>query len=151
MPGFTTSFLFPDINVWVALTHGRHVHHLVANDWLESEAVDVRLSFCRFTQLGFLRLLTAEAVMGEDVYGQAEAWVIYDRWLKNDRVSLIEEPPGLERRFRALTRSRQASPKVWGDAYLAAFAEASQLTLVTFDRAFRRKLKPLILLEEDLK
>ena len=148
MPGFTTSFLFPDINVWVALTHGRHVHHLVANDWLESEGVDVRLCFSRFTQLGLLRLLTAEAVMGEDVHGQAEAWAVYDRWLKNDHVSLIEEPPGLERRFRALTRSRRASPKVWGDAYIAAFAEASQLTLVTFDRAFRRTLKPLILLEE---
>jgi toxin-antitoxin system PIN domain toxin len=148
MPGFTTSFLFPDINVWVALTHGRHVHHLVANDWLESEGVDVRLCFCRFTQLGFLKLLTAEAVMGEDVLGQSEAWAIYDRWLKNDRVNLIEEPAGLERRFRTLTRSRQASAKAWGDAYIAAFAQASQLTLVTFDRAFRQKLKPLILLEE---
>ncbi len=76
--------------------------------------------------------------------GKPRRGLIYDRWLKNDRVSLIEEPPGLERRFRALTRSRQASPKVWGDAYIAAFAEASQLTLVTFDRAFRRKLKPLL-------
>jgi hypothetical protein len=38
--------------------------------------------------------------------------------------------------FRARSRSRQASPKAWADAYLAAFAEASQLTLVTFDRAF---------------
>ena len=27
MPGFTTSFLFPDINVWVALSSGGHVHH----------------------------------------------------------------------------------------------------------------------------
>lgn len=148
MPGFTTSFLFPDINVWVALTHARHIHHLVAHDWLESFDADVRLCFCRFTQLGFLRLLTAQAVMGEDVHTQVEAWTTYDNWLKNEDVTLIEEPPGLDRRFRALTRSRQAAPKAWADAYLAAFADASELTLVTFDRAFRGKVKPLILLTD---
>jgi predicted nucleic acid-binding protein len=43
---------------------------------------------------------------------------------------------------------KRAAPKVWADAYLSAFAETSQLTLVTFDRAFRGKAKPLILLEE---
>ena len=148
MPGFTTSFLFPDINVWVALTHERHVHHSVASDWLESVDDDARLCFCRFTQLGLLRLLTAEAVMGEDVQTQAEAWATYDRWLKNARVNLFEEPDGLERRFRALSRSRQAAPKAWADSYLAAFAETSQMSLVTFDRAFRGKCKPLVLLEE---
>ncbi len=63
-------------------------------------------------------------------------------------MTLLEEPPDLEPRFRALSRSRQASPKVWGDAYLAAFAEASQVTLVTFDRTFRGKVRSVILLEE---
>jgi toxin-antitoxin system PIN domain toxin len=148
MPGFTTSFLFPDINVWVALTHARHVHHVVASDWLSTLEADVRFCFCRFTQLGLLRLLTAQGVMGEDLQTQVEAWATYDSWLKNERVTLLEEPAGLDRRFRGLTRSRQAAPKTWADAYLAAFAEASQVTLVTFDRAFRGKTKPLILLEE---
>lgn len=148
MSGFTTSFLFPDINVWVALTHARHVHHVVASDWFESLERDVRFCFCRFTQLGLLRLLTAEAVMGDDVLHQAEAWAVYDRWLVDARVRFLEEPPGIERRFRGLTRTKQSSPKIWADAYLAAFAEASQLTLVTFDRAFRGKARPLMLLEE---
>jgi len=148
MPGFTTSYLFPDLNVWVALTCGRHLHHQVAVDWLESQNLDVRLLFCRHTQLGLLRLLTMEAVLGDEVCTQVEAWAIYDRMLKNDSVSLLDEPPDLDRRFRALTRSRQASPKAWADAYLAAFAEASQVTLVTFDHSFRGKVKPLILLEE---
>lgn len=148
MPGFTTSFLFPDINVWVALTYAGHVHHDVANDWHASLDPDVRFHFCRFTQLGFLRLLTAEAVMGDEVLNQPEAWAVYDRWLEDDRVAFLEEPPGVERRFRALTRLKSASPKVWADAYLVAFAETSQLTIVTFDRAFRGKTKPLILLEE---
>jgi toxin-antitoxin system PIN domain toxin len=148
MPGFTTSFLFPDINVWVALTHAGHVHHDVAHDWFDSLESEWRLHFCRFTQLGFLRLLTADAVMGGDVMKQTEAWAVYDRWLEDGRVGWLEEPPGLERRFRALTRLNSASPKAWADAYLAAFAETAQVTLVTFDRALRGKAKLLILLQE---
>lgn len=148
MPGFTTSFLFPDINVWVALTHGGHVHHQVATDWFEDLPEDARFCFCRFTQLGFLRLLTAEVAMGDEVLNQSQAWAVYDKWLDDDRVRLIEEPPDLELRFRARSRSRRASPKAWADAYLAAFAEASQLTLVTFDLAFRGRIKPIMLLGE---
>jgi toxin-antitoxin system PIN domain toxin len=146
MPGFTTSFLFPDLNVWIALSHGAHVHHLAASDWFDSLDSDVRLCFCRFTQLGFLRLLTAEAVMGEDVVGQGEAWALYDRWVTQGGALLLDEPPDLERRFRARTRRRRASPKAWADAYLAAFAEASEVTLVTFDRGFRGRVRPLMLL-----
>lgn len=143
-----TSFLFPDINVWVALTHGRHVHHTVARDWFNQLDADARFCFCRFTQLGLLRLLTAEAVMGDEVLRPTEAWAIYDSWMQDDRVDALEEPPGLDRRFRARTRLKHAAPKSWADAYLAAFAESAQLTLVTFDRAFRGKIKPLVLLEE---
>jgi uncharacterized protein len=147
MRGSTTPFLFPDINVWVALTHGAHVHHFVAHDWFESVEDDVQLCFCRFTQLGLLRLLTAAAVMGDDVLTQRAAWRVYDRWLQDDRVSFASEPSGLDRRFRALSRSTHAAPKAWADAYLAAFAEAAPMTLVTFDRAFRGKVASLVLLE----
>jgi len=148
MPGFTTSFLFPDINVWIALSHASHVHHLVARHWFESLEDGVRFSFCRFTQLGVLRLLSAEAVMGNDVLSQREAWRVYDGWLSDDRVSLVDERHGLESRLRPLTRSRRASPKAWADAYLVAFAETSQMTLVTFDRALHGKAKPVLLLAE---
>jgi toxin-antitoxin system PIN domain toxin len=121
----------------------------VARDWFDSLEADVRFSFCRFTQLGLLRLLTAEAVMGEDVVTQREAWALYDRWLKDERVDFVEESPALERSFRARTRLKQAAPKSWADAYLAAFAETSQLALVTFDKGFRGKVSPLVLLEGD--
>ena len=148
MPGFTTSFLFPDINVWVALTHGQHVHHLVANDWLELLEADVRLCFCRFTQLGLLRLLTAEVVMGDEVLTQRAAWQAYDRWTAKEHVRYLNEPDGLDRKFREFTHGTRSSPQAWGDAYLAAFADTSQVTLVTFDRGFRGKVKPVILLGE---
>jgi uncharacterized protein len=148
MPRFTRSFLFPDINVWIALTYQGHVHHLAATDWFDTVDAGSRLFFCRFTQLGLLRLLTARAVMDEEVMNQEEAWAIYDRWLQDDRVNLMDEPPGLEDHFRAASRSRNAAPKDWGDSYLAAFAKSAQVTLVTFDRAFKARTRPVILLSE---
>lgn len=141
-------FLFPDINVWIALTYDGHVHHLAARNWFEGLAPTAGLFFCRLTQLGLLRLLTAAAVMGPDqVKSQQEAWKTYDRWLEDERVELLDEPGGIETHFRALTRSPHASPKDWADSYLAAFAMASRLTVVTFDQAFRNKAKDLLLLE----
>ena len=141
-------FLFPDINVWVALTYERHVHHVIARKWFEALAPTARLFFCRLTQLGLLRLLTAAAVMGPDqVKSQQEAWKAYDRWLEDERVEMLEEPEELEAHFRTLTRSGHASPKDWADSYLAAFAQASRLTIVTFDQAFQGKAKDLHLLE----
>ena len=86
--------------------------------------------------------------MGDDVMSQSDAWSVFDRWLDDERVSFLNEPPGLERRFRGFSRSRQASPKAWADAYLAAFAETALVTPVTFDGAFRRKPASLILLAE---
>ena len=149
MPGFTRSFLFPDINVWVALTYERHVHHDVAADWFESLDGNARLHFCRHTQLGLLRLLTSEAVMSDEVMTQKGAWFLYDRWQADDRVGFADEPPELEHRFRALSRRNQSSPKAWAGAYLAAFAAASQMTLVTFDRSFRGQAPAMILLGDN--
>jgi len=143
----TSSFL-PDVNVWIALSSDRHVHHRVASDWYDSLEEDARFYFCRFTQLGLLRLLTAEVVMREDVLSQTAAWRVYDGWIRGAGAELLDEPSGLDGPFRLLTQGRASSPKAWPDAYLAALAEASGVTLVTFDRAFRGKVKPLVLLGE---
>ena len=145
MPPSTTS-LFPDINVWVALTYEGHAHHANAAEWFAMLSRDATFVFCRFTQLGLLRLLTAEAVMSDEVMTQPQAWAAYDRWLKDPRVELVDEPAEIETRFRALTRLRQPATKDWADSYLAAFAAVGQLTLVTFDRALRAKVKAAILL-----
>jgi hypothetical protein len=144
----TTSFLFPDINVWVALTYEGHTHHITARDWFGSVAAGGRLFFCRFTQLGLLRLLTAEAVMGRDeVMTQEQAWSAYDQWCQDERISFLNEPGEIESPFRSLTRSRQSAPKDWADSYLAAFSLAAQLTFVTFDQSFSSKVGQLILLK----
>ena len=150
MPESTTSLVFPDVNVWLALTAARHVHYLVARDWLADLSEDSRLFFCRFTQLGLLRLLTSEAVMGEDVMNRTQAWDAYDAWVQHERVDFIDEPVEIEGRFRSGTRSRRPATKDWADAYLVAFAGAAHLTLVTFDRALRTKARPIVLLSETL-
>jgi predicted nucleic acid-binding protein len=62
-----TSLVFPDINVWLALAADVHVHHVVARSWFESLEDEEELVFCRFTQLGLLRLLTLAGIMGNSV------------------------------------------------------------------------------------
>jgi hypothetical protein len=145
MPGSTTS-LFPDINVWVALTYEGHAHHRTAATWFAALEPDASLLFCRFTQLGLLRLLTAAVAMGDEVMTQPQAWAAYDQWLEDPRVELMDEPAEIEARFRPLTRLRQPATKDWADSYLVAFAAVGQLTLVTFDRGLRVKPKSVVVL-----
>lgn len=131
----------------MALTYEGHTHHRTAAAWFAALDPEVSLLFCRFTQLGLLRLLTTEAVMGDEVMTQPEAWSAYESWHKDPRVEFVNEPSEAETRFRALTRLRQPATKDWADSYLAAFAAAGHLTLVTFDRAMRAKTKSVVLLE----
>jgi predicted nucleic acid-binding protein len=85
--------------------------------------------------------------MGREALNQTEAWEAYDRWLEDERVSFLPEPPELEDAFRALSRLPRPAPKDWADSYLAAFASTSNLTLVTFDRAVQGKTKQLVILK----
>ena len=127
-------FLFPDVNVWVALTLESHVHNPIAARWLAGLGAECHLCFCRITQMSLLRLLTTESVMGAEVMSQTEAWAVYDRWMTDTRMTFLVEPPGLEALFRGHSRGKTPTPKNWPDAYLVAFASAAKLTLVSFDR-----------------
>ena len=149
MPKYLKSFLFPDVNVWVALTLHSHFHHEIARAWFESLDVqeDARLCFCRITQLSFLRLITTEAVMGTDeVLSQRRAWDVYDRWFQDSRVFFLDEPANLDKMFREISRQARPAAKDWADSYLLAFAEAADLSLVTFDRAHKQKNPSVLLL-----
>jgi len=131
------SSLFPDVNVWLALTYERHEHHQAAAQWLQGKEEPV--FFCRFTQLGLLRLLTNAQVMGADVLTQRKAWRVYHRWFDDERVGFHDEPDStrLESSFEELSTRSRPSTRLWADAYLAAFARTAGLTLVTFDQALR--------------
>ena len=140
-----TSWLLPDINVWVAMHHQRHEHHRVAEAWFDG-LDDQMLVFCRQTQLGFFRLLTTTAVMGDETVTQRQCWAIYEEWLTGGRAVLQLEPPGIGVAFRARTLALELALKTWMDAYLAVFAEAAGLTLVTFDGALAAKVEGAVLL-----
>lgn len=141
-----TSSVFPDVNVWLALSSPDHQHSPRAWSWYTELPDDAVLYFCRFTQLGLLRLLTTQAVMGPGTLSQAEAWAAFDRWMEEGGAAFALESPAIERPFRCRTPAEQASPKDWADAYLAAFAESAQFTLVTFDKALAKKSENTVLL-----
>jgi len=126
-----------DINFWVALILDSHSGHAKANAFFEALSDD-QLWFCRFTQIGFLRMLTNPSVMGSQVLTQQKAWQLYDRLCSDERIQYIAEPLALESQFRRLTQGRLPAHKAWPDAYLAAVAGEAGLALATFDRYFRR-------------
>jgi uncharacterized protein len=142
----TSTSLFPDVNVWLAATHQIHPHHAVARAWISSLHGDAALYFCRFTQLGLLRLLTNAAAMGPDVMTQSQAWAAFDALVADPRNRLLDEPAGLDPIFRRQTSSHRSETKQWADGYLAAFASVASLQLVTFDRALAATTKGAILL-----
>lgn len=146
----SSSFLFPDLNVWLALSYERHVHHPVARKWFVELPANARMCFCRFTQIGLLRLLTTDAVMGGDkVLSQSEAWQVYDRWLEDERILFLEEPSTIEPYFRAASQHERPAPKDWADSYLAAFSAVAGLQIVSFDQGFRTRSSDLILLRPE--
>ncbi len=80
-----TSWLLPDVNVWLALHYQRHEHYGIAQAWFDRLDERTMLVFCRQTQLGFFRLLTTSAVMGKDTRTQRQCWTIYEDWLAGGR------------------------------------------------------------------
>lgn len=133
-----TSLSFPDINVWLALLIEDHAHRPAALAWWRADRSH-QVAFSRLTQVGVLRLLTTSAAMNGQPLSMAEAWSAHDSLYLDDRVVFLAEPPMLERAFRNAASSDQASPKLWADAYLTAFAEVSGAQVVTFDRALARR------------
>lgn len=126
----------PDVNVWLAMTFQAHIHHAAAKAWFDALGNEV-CYFCRLTQQGFLRLATNRKAFPMDAVQMDKAWELYDALLGDPRVAFAPEPPGVEPYWRTFTASRQFSPQVWNDAYLAAFAITANYELVTFDQGLK--------------
>jgi uncharacterized protein len=131
-----------DTNVWLALALSKHAHHQAVREWIGVIEEPASLLLCRATQQSFLRLLTTASVLGP--YGNPpltnrEAWSAYEALVTDDRITFrADEPAGVEPLWKKLAVRGTASPKLWMDAYLAAFALAGRYQLVTTDSAYRQ-------------
>lgn len=128
-----------DSSVWLALALSGHERHEDASNWIAEQEENRSAAFCRLTQLTLLRLLTTKAVLSP--YGippltNEQASHLYTSLLGDRRIGFAPEPPGLERCWAAYAERPSASPKLWMDAYLAAFAFVGSYQLVTLDGAF---------------
>ena len=127
----------PDVNVWLAASWSRHSGHDAAKKWMESEQGDV--AFCRVSQMAFLRLLTNPAVTREDALSRRRAWEVFAALISDPRIRMLAEPQGLEALWVAFSKRDDKSHLLWTDDYIAAFAQASDAELVTFDRALAKR------------
>lgn len=131
-----------DVNAWIALSLSEHVHHQAAAGRLHAIDEPSSVLFCRSTQQSYLRLLSSAAVLapyGNEPLTNQQAWAAYRTLVADDRIIMVEEPAGIEAGWARLGATRRtASPKLWMDAYLAAFAQAADCRLVTSDKAFRQ-------------
>lgn len=129
-----------DTSVWVALAFGSHPHHRQAKAAFELADNLTPAVFCRATQQSFLRQLsspTLQSAYRSKLISNATAWDKWEELLELPQVVVAAEPDALPDLWRQLAARDTASPKVWMDAYLAAFAILGRLEFVTLDRDFQ--------------
>jgi toxin-antitoxin system PIN domain toxin len=134
----------PDVNVVVAASRQDHPHHAVAHAWLKTALINSGakqpLAILPMVASGFLRLVTHPKVFQEPTpltAAQAFLRAILDSpgvYLP----SLGDEWPEVERLCAQHDLTGNAIP----DAWIAAAAHHHHLHLLTFDKGFRRLLKP---------
>ncbi len=144
--------ILADTNFWLALSLSKHTFHAAARDWFAAQSARRSVLFCRSTQQSFLRLLTTEATTrpyGIPPMTNAGAWELYESLLADRRIAWAPEPAAgsIQSRWKSLAARGASSPKLWMDAYLAAFAMAGGHQFVTTDKAFGQYegLGPIIL------
>lgn len=133
------AFLF-DTNVWLAATFPNHIFYPLAQKALQQCTSAKPAIWCRATEQSFMRLAsTASIQRAYGAQGQTNrtVWQALDALQALPQVSWQAEPPGIFEKWRVLSALNSASPKVWMDAYLAAFAIQSGLRLVTLDKDFK--------------
>jgi toxin-antitoxin system PIN domain toxin len=126
-----------DVNVWLAAAWARHTKHVIAKRWVDAE--DDELVFCRVTEMALLRLMTNPAVTGADALTRRHAWDLLEQLQDDPRVKFLQEPAGLAPLWIAFSKRDDRSHLLWTDDYLAAFAQAASLELVTLDRGIHAR------------
>jgi toxin-antitoxin system PIN domain toxin len=121
-----------------------HPHHKCAGGTFASATAESPACFCRATQQRFLRLATTPALLRAyraDGFTNRDAVDLHSTLIQLPNIRVLPEPPDLEIVWQQLAALPSASPKVWMDAYLAAFAIGHAVEFVTLDRDFKRFVK----------
>jgi uncharacterized protein len=126
-----------DTSVWIAQTFDSHA----ASGALAAATHEQPAVFCRATQQSFLRLISTPALL--QLYGATgltndDALAMLERLMTRSGVVYRDEPGGLVPLWHQFARRNTASPKLWMDAYLAAFAISGSFTMTTLDADFRQ-------------
>jgi len=86
--------------------------------------------------------------MKNAVQTQADAWLAYEKFCGDARVVFSSEPARTELYWKEWTKEATPSHSTWTDRYLAAFATAGSMQLVTFDQDFQSLLPTPLMLAE---
>ncbi len=130
-----------DSNCWLAVAFDRHGLHTIAVAAIDKTTAEFPACFCRATEQSIVRLLSTSAIQAlyeSPVITNEGAIRLLHEWQSEPNVALVEEPLATRELWLRLANRNTASPKLWMDAYLAAFAISGELRLVTNDKAFRQ-------------
>jgi len=123
----------------VALAFDAHPAHPMAIEVFGLASKRRPACFCRSTQQSFLRLASTPAILrayGVSAMTNDDALRTLEGFTASPAVAFREEPRQITILWPGMAKRTTASPKIWMDAYLAAFAIAGGLTFVTTDDAF---------------
>lgn len=129
-----------DANLWVALAFAAHPHHGIASRHFKARDSAQPAAFCRVTQQAFLRLVSTPVIQrtyDSPPITNAAAWSKCRDLLALPQILWLDEPEGFSNLWQSLACLSSASPKVWTDAYLAAFAIGHDMDFVTLDSDFK--------------
>lgn len=134
------TYLF-DTSVWIALAFDSHPYHSIAKTEFMATNAQHPIAFCRATQQSFIRLITTPTIQkfyGSQFISNDNAWQQWELVMSMPQVIWLNEPPNLELLWQKYARLPSASPKLWMDSYLAAFAKGHGITIVTLDKDFKQ-------------
>ena len=127
-----------DVNFLIAILDIKHVHSERSLSWLNSVAESESIVICRVVQMGAIRLLSRKSIMGDGVLSGSDAWAYLNRLFEDDRFVFASEPTGFESAWKTICEWTPKGSSAETDTYLAAFAIASNLAVVTIDAGMTR-------------
>jgi uncharacterized protein len=126
-----------DANVLFPLLVQGHAAHEVAKAWWD-EQPDATVGTCLLTRLAVLRLLTNRIAMNGTPVSPDDALRAWRRLSDDPRSFYVDaQPDDHESCFVSLVASREPTPNLWTDAWLAALAMSLDYEVTTFDRGFK--------------